>query len=88
MMWLAKIVDGVVQPTVRVDDFVTDIVGTKEVRRPRTARAWRIKNGAAAISQSPEGAIASARSVLEQPDYGPRVTKVLSDVIKTMLGAI
>lgn len=50
-MWLAKIVDGI--------EYVTPLKGQQE------AKAWIIPGGAAARSQSREGAIASAKVVLE-----------------------
>lgn len=88
LMWLVRIIDGVVQPVSRMDDFVTARVGFRETKRPREPRAWRIERGAAAISQSPEGAIASARRVLEQPDGGPRVANTLAELIAAMKGTV
>lgn len=85
-MWIARIIHGVVQSVTRVDDVELQLIGDREFKRPRRARAWRIKNGAAAISQSPEGAVASARRVLEQPDCSPRVTNTLADLIAAMKG--
>lgn len=85
-MWIARIEDGIEYPASRVDDFETYRVGLRERRRPREARAWRTRKGAAAFSQSPEGAIASARRVLEQPDCSRRVMNTLSELIETMKG--
>jgi len=85
-MWLARITGGVVRSVIRVDDFETDLVGTKEVRRPRQPRGWRIDKGAAAISQSPEGAVASARAVLAQPENGARARTTMAELMETMKG--
>lgn len=86
-MWIARINKGIEYPPARIDDFVTDLVKRREVRRPRLPRAWRTEHGAAAISQSPEGAIASARRVLEQPENGRRVMNTIAELIETMKGA-
>jgi hypothetical protein len=87
-MWLVRIIEGVAHPASRMDDFVTVLAGTREVRRPLQARAWRTKKGAAAISQSPEGAEASARRVLEQPDNSQRLSNTLSEMMKAMKGSV
>lgn len=84
-MWIARIKNGVEYQPARIDDFVTELRKSREVRRPRFARSWRIDGGAAAISQSPEGAIASARRVLEQPD-GVRVANTIAELIDAMRG--
>lgn len=64
-MYLARISNGR-ESVERVDDVETDLVNNKVVRRPRQARAWRFDGGAAAFSQSPEGALASARKLLAE----------------------
>jgi len=53
-MWLVRIIDGKPSPAIRMDDS----------SKPH---AWRTQNGAAAISQSPEGALSSARNALDRP---------------------
>lgn len=74
-MYFARIVNGAVMPVVHVPDEEGCIRGDCLVVRPRVPRAWRftqtrnsvvIATGAAAYSQSPEGALASARAVLEE----------------------
>ena len=67
-MYLARICNGVAQPIVYVDDFESDLVDGREVRRPRQPWARLTPTGAAALSQSPEGALASARAVLQSPE--------------------
>jgi len=66
-MYLARIVADSEPLVAKVVDYelVMDAVG-EYVRRPRQPRAWKINGGAAAISQSPAGAIASAKNILEQ----------------------
>ena len=85
-MWIARIENGVEHPATRIDDFETYLDGRRERRRPRIPRAWRTEFGAAAISQSPEGTLGSARRVLEQPDHNKRVTATLAELLETMMG--
>lgn len=87
-MWLARIIHGVVQSVNRVDNYESHLRDGKEVRRPRHPRAWRIKHGAAALSQSPEGAIASAKAVLAQPDNSRAVRNTMADLVETMKGSV
>lgn len=68
MMYLAKILPGkepIVTEVTEAEGFITPS-GTVGVRQ-RRAKAWPLRNGgAAALSQSPLGAVASARCVLMQ----------------------
>lgn len=66
-MYLARIVADSEPLVAKVLDYelVMDAIG-EYVRRQRQPRAWKIKGGAAAISQSEAGAIASAKNILEQ----------------------
>ena len=68
MMWLATIRPGMSKPIVTKvigDEIVFDAWGNEQCR-PRQAYARPTRDGGAtAMSQSPEGAIASAQSVLE-----------------------
>jgi hypothetical protein len=85
-MWIARIRNGVEYPPVRMDDFVTYLDGVRERRRPREPRAWKFDGGAAAISQSPEGALAGARAVLAQPDACARAVTSMVELMATMRG--
>lgn len=66
-MYLARIVADSEPLVAKVLDYelVMDAIG-EYVRRPRQPRAWKITGGAAAISQTPAGAIASAQNILKQ----------------------
>lgn len=67
MMFLAKILHGcepIITPVVSHEWVVG--LGNNVVKRPRQPWARAIKGGAAALSQTPHGAIASAKVVLEQ----------------------
>lgn len=66
-MFLAKITNGTKPIVTEVAD--EELVATADgrfVRRPRQGKAWKIVGGAAAVSQTPSGAIASAKGVLER----------------------
>lgn len=71
MMWLATIRPGMTKPIVtEVDgvEIVFDHTGTAQ-RRPKQPYARKIiGGGATALSQTPGGAIASARCVLNQTE--------------------
>lgn len=68
MMYLAKLLPGkepIVTEVMEAEGFIS-ASGTVAVRQ-RKPKAWPLPNGgAAAISQSPLGAVASARCVLVQ----------------------
>ena len=72
MMWLATIRPGMTEPIVTEVDGVEvvfdRITGTAQ-RRPREAFAHKLKGGGAtALSQTPAGAIASCKCVLNQTE--------------------
>ena len=73
-MYLARIISDCEPLVAKVVDYelVMDAIG-EYVRRPRQPRAWKIKGGAAAVSQSPSGAVASAKNILEQERLKQRV---------------
>jgi hypothetical protein len=66
-MYLARLIPGHAPLVAPVVDYelVTDTNGDHR-KRPRQPHAWLIKAGAAAISQSPAGAVASAKGMLER----------------------
>jgi len=69
-MYLARLINGNDPIVTWVDDEVGDVTrdhGVERiVMRPRRAWARKTKDGAAALSQTRAGAIASAKVVLEQ----------------------
>jgi hypothetical protein len=71
MMWLATIRAGMTDPILTKvigDELVFDQWGNAQ-RRPRQPFARKLKGGGAcALSQTPAGAIASAKCVMSQTD--------------------